>query len=493
MADVIVRAIRGATTVASNDAECIAQGTAELVAEIISSNQLDTSAIISIIFTSTADLNATFPAIGARNLGLNDVPLFCATEIPVPGSLKRCIRCLVHINTNKSAHQLKHVYLHDAYQLRPDLAGADDESSAGNFPAYRSTTDRIVAYVPGKPIEEVRRELGLSDVVKLASNENSLGPSPQAMAAFSAVVNQLHRYPDGAALELRAALAGHLNLPMESLFIGNGSDEVIKLLAEAYLEPGDEVIFAAETFSEYAYATRLMGAVEKRVPLRHGQHDLEAILKNITERTKLIFICNPNNPTGTYVSTAAVKRFLHQLPAGVLAIFDEAYVEYVDAPDFPDTLALLRAGWPVVSLRTFSKIYGLAGLRIGYCAAPEAVAERLFRVKEPFNVNLPAQIAAIAALADVEHLKRSKEINSAGKLQLYTGLNNLGIRYWPSQANFICFDLGRPSQPLYEAMLKQGVIVRATASFGLPTALRVTVGTQQENELLLRALTQVLA
>ncbi len=486
------KAIRGATTVPANDAAHIAAGAAELVAEIMQRNRLERARIGSIIFTVTNDLNAAFPATGVRQSGLADVPLLCATEIPVPGSQERCIRCLVHVEAPAEDGECTHVYLHDARQLRPDLVPADAAPPAMAEPAHRPAIDRIVPYVPGKPIGEVQAEFGLADVIKLASNENSLGPAPAAQEAIKALAAGVHRYPDGAALRLRQALADRCRMAPEQIFVGNGSDEIIKLLAEIYLSPGDEVVFAGQTFSEYAYATRLMGATEVTVPLRHGRHDLDGMRQQITSRTKLVFVCNPNNPTGTYVGAGAVDRFLAGLPAGILVVLDEAYVDFADAPDFPDTLALIRAGRPVVSLRTFSKIYGLAGLRVGYCVAPAGVAARLHQVKEPFNVNLPAQVAALAALGDEEHVERSQRMNAAGKQQLYTGFARLRLRYWPSQANYVCVDVARPCQEVYEAMLRQGVIVRATQSFGLPTMLRITVGTEEENARCLLALERAL-
>lgn len=360
------------------------------------------------------------------------------------------------------------------------------------IPAHRPTIERISPYVPGKPIAEVQAEYGLEDIIKLASNENPLGPSPRAVQALQEKIKEIHIYPDGAARQLREAIADKSGVSIDEVFVGNGSDEVIKLLAEAFLLPEDEVMFADVTFSEYAYATRLLGATEVVVPVRAETHDLEAMAKRITPRTKIVYVCNPNNPTGTYVDAQALQDFLTAIPEGVLVVLDEAYVEYVDTSDFPDAIALLQQGWPVATMRTFSKIYGLAGLRVGYIIAPRPVIALLNRVKEPFNVNLLAQQAAIAALADEEHVARSREVNSLGKRQLYEAFDQMGLEYCSTQSNFVFVDIGRPSRPVYEALLRAGVIVRAGDIFDRPHCLRVTVGTEEQNNRFLEALRRAL-
>ncbi|MGQ9780146.1 MAG: histidinol-phosphate transaminase [Bacillota bacterium] len=350
---------------------------------------------------------------------------------------------------------------------------------------------RIPPYVPGKPIEEVERELGLTGVVKLASNENPLGPSPKALAALKDELPKVSFYPDAGAVLLREALALRLGVTPEEIIVGNGSDEVIRLAAEALLGPGDEAVICAPTFGEYLYAVRLLGA--EPVIVRHDRgQNLAAMLAAVTPRTKIVFLCNPNNPTGTMVKKEEFEEFLAGLPPGVLIVYDAAYREYVDAPDYPEPLEYLRAGAPILALRTFSKIYGLAGLRVGYGIGPRGLISLLYRVKEPFNVNLLAQKAALAALNDEDHLRRSREMNAAGREQLYRGLAALGLRWLPSQANFVLVDLGREARPVYEGLLRQGVIVRPADVFGLPHCLRVTVGTPTQNERFLRALASVL-
>ncbi|HHV93221.1 MAG TPA: histidinol-phosphate transaminase [Firmicutes bacterium] len=360
------------------------------------------------------------------------------------------------------------------------------------MPSYRKNILDIAPYQPGKPISEVKREKGLTDVIKLASNENPLGPSPKAVAALQQSLGSLHIYPDGSCFELRQALAKRLGVdPMELIF-GNGSDEVIKMLGLTFLEPGDEVLTCEPTFSEYAYAAHLMGARFKSLALKDYAFDLEALLTAIGPKTKMVFICNPNNPTGAYVNKSAVEDFLAGVPHHVLVVFDEAYYEYVTAEDYPDTIRYVREGRNVVVLRTFSKIYGLAGLRIGYGIAPGHIAQLVRRVREPFNVNAAAQIAALAALEDEEHVRRSRELNEAGKAWLYLELEKLGLEYVPSQTNFIFVDLKQDSQVVYQRLLDRGIIARSGGVFGCPNWLRVSIGTEEENCRLIEALAEVL-
>ncbi|MGI6611324.1 MAG: histidinol-phosphate transaminase [Limnochordia bacterium] len=359
-------------------------------------------------------------------------------------------------------------------------------------PTHRPAIERISPYVPGKPITEVQEEYGLEDIIKLASNENALGPSPQAIQALEQAISSVHIYPDGAARALRSAIAQAYGVLPDEVFIGNGSDEIIKLLAEALLLPDDEVVFADVTFSEYAYATRLMGAREAVVPVLAETHDLRAMAARISQQTKIVYICNPNNPTGTYVGVDALDEFLSSVPEGVLVVLDEAYAEYADASDFPDVVDLMRQGQPVATMRTFSKIYGLAGLRVGYIIAPRPIVALLNRVKEPFNVNSLAQAAALAALGDTEHVRRSREMNSRGKAELYAAFTEMGLRYCPSQSNFIFVDLGRPCRPVYERLLQEGVIVRTGDIFDRPSFVRVTIGTSEENERFVKALRRAL-
>ncbi len=351
---------------------------------------------------------------------------------------------------------------------------------------------RLIPYQPGKPIEEVKRELGLTEVTKLASNENPLGPSPKAVQAMRDVAEKVYLYPDGACYELRQAVASHLNLPEDHLIFGNGSDEIIHYLGVTYLQPGDEVIQADPSFVRYEAAAILNDAPCIKVPLKHWTHDLEAMADQITERTRLIFIANPNNPTGTIVTHREVETLLNRLPARVLLALDEAYFEYVENPDYPRGVEFVQEGRNVILLRTFSKAYGLAGLRLGYGIARPEIVGHLDQVREPFNVNLIAQAAGVAAIADQEHVERSRQVNAAGKRMLYGAFEALGMEYAPTEGNFIWVDVGRNSREVFNALLKRGVIVRTGDIFGAPTHLRVTIGTQSQNETFLNALEEVL-
>lgn len=352
---------------------------------------------------------------------------------------------------------------------------------------------RLKPYHPGKPIEEVKRELGLTDIIKLASNENPLGPSPKAVAAIQEAANKVAFYPEGAAPALRTKLAAKLGVTEEMLVFGNGSDEILHLLCETLLLPGEcEIIQGDPSFSMYEICATLANVCVKKVPLTGFTHDLEAIADAVTPETRLIFIANPNNPTGTVVTQSRIERFLDRLPGQTFAVFDEAYYEYVEHPERADLLPLIREGRNVMVTRTFSKAYGLAGLRVGYGIARPEIAGLLNRARSPFNVNLIAQAAALAALEDTEHLRASVETNSAGKKQLYAGLARLGIPYVPTEANFILIDISpRGSQEVFDALLRKGVIVRAGAGLGYPNHIRVTIGTREQNDRFLSALEEV--
>ncbi|MEK7294347.1 MAG: histidinol-phosphate transaminase [Nitrospirota bacterium] len=343
-------------------------------------------------------------------------------------------------------------------------------------------------YVPGKPIEELQRELGLSHIVKLASNENPLGPSPKALAVLGDAARTLHRYPDGGAFRLRNALADRWKVSLDQVILGNGSDEIIGMLARAFLSPGDEAVMADNTFVIYRMEVTAAHGVPVVVPLADGRHDLAAMAKAITPRTRLLFVCNPNNPTGTMVSAADVDALMAKVPAHVIVVFDEAYCEYARDPHFPDSLGYVRRECNAIVLRTFSKIYGLAGLRIGYGVTTAEIAGYLNRVRPPFNANSLAQRAALAALGDEEHVAKSRTMNQTEMAGVRAGLVALGLRPLPSEANFLYFDAGRDGRALFEALLREGVIVRHIEG----TNLRVTIGLPEENRQFLQALKQVL-
>ena len=350
----------------------------------------------------------------------------------------------------------------------------------------------LAPYVPGKPIEEVERELNMH-AIKLASNENPLGASPLAIAAAQKALAASNRYPDGSGFYLREALAKKHGIPVESIILGGGSTELIDLSARIALVPGDCGVTSYGSFPLYYIAIRATGASFLDVPMRDYQFDLEAIARDLPEETKLIFLANPNNPTGTMFSADNLDTFLARVPEHILVVLDEAYYDYVDDPNYSRSIEVVRGGRNLIVLRTFSKVYGLAGLRIGYGIGPAALLAEMNKIRGPFNTSGVAQAAALAALDDTEHVRRSVESNRAGLAQLASGLHSLKIKFVPSVANFLLVIFGTDTEPLVEELLKHGVIVRPMRWMGFPMALRVTVGTHEENEKFLRALAEVRA
>ena len=350
----------------------------------------------------------------------------------------------------------------------------------------------LAPYVPGKPIEEVERELNMH-AIKLASNENPLGASPLAIAAAQKALVASNRYPDGSGFYLREALAKKHGIPVESIILGGGSTELIDLSARIALVPGDCGVTSYGSFPLYYIAIRATGASFLDVPMRDYQFDLEAIARDLPEETKLIFLANPNNPTGTMFSADNLDTFLARVPEHILVVLDEAYYDYVDDPNYSRSIEVVRGGRNLIVLRTFSKVYGLAGLRIGYGIGPAALLAEMNKIRGPFNTSGVAQAAASAALDDTEHVRRSVESNRAGLAQMASGLHSLKIKFVPSVANFLLVIFGTDTEPLVEELLKHGVIVRPMRWMGFPMALRVTVGTHEENEKFLRALAEVRA
>jgi histidinol-phosphate aminotransferase len=349
-------------------------------------------------------------------------------------------------------------------------------------------------YVPGKPIEEVEREYGVTGVAKLASNENALGPSPRALAAARTACASVHLYPDGSAYFLKEAIARKFGVPSAEVVVGNGSNELIELLVRTFVLDGEEVLTSAQSFVAYKLAANAHGRPLVEAPMRERFHyDLDALRERLSPRTKVVFLANPDNPTGTWFLERDLVPFLEAVPETALVVLDEAYVEYVDVPGFQDAMSLRQRFANLVVLRTFSKIYGLAGLRLGYLFARPEVAGFLDRVRAPFNVNLVAQAAGAAALGDEEHVRRSRALVREGRPVLEAGLRALGATVVPSQGNFVLADFpGRPGKALFEAMLREGVVVRPVGGYGFPTAQRITVGTRAENEKALAALRKVL-
>jgi histidinol-phosphate aminotransferase len=347
-------------------------------------------------------------------------------------------------------------------------------------------------YQAGKPLEELARELGLTDAIKLASNENPLGPSPKAVEAIRAHLDTLHRYPDSHAFYLKEDLSRHLGIAPQQLIMGNGSDEVLDLLVRALVPPGGEVLSTNHTFLMYGLLAQAVGAVFRPVPLKDLKVDLPAVARAVTAKTRLILLNNPNNPTGTAFFREDWEEFLEAIPATVTVVLDEAYIDFADDPRVPSGLDYLAPDRALVGLRTFSKAYGLAGLRIGYGYGPADLMEYVNRLRLPFNVNRLAQVAARAALQDADFLARTRELVWTGRDFLCQELERLGLDYVPTQANYILIHLAGPGREVYQAMLRRGVIIRAMDEYGLPEYIRVNVGLPEENRRFLLALSQVL-
>ena len=358
-----------------------------------------------------------------------------------------------------------------------------------------SDVQRLAPYVPGKPIEELERETGMasSSIVKLASNESPLGTNPRVVEAIVAELSQLTRYPDGNSFRLKQKLNEKFGIEPERITVGNGSNDLLIMLAQAFLGVGRNAVFSQYAFSVYASATIATGAEAREVPARAWRNDLEQILLAIDADTRIVFIANPNNPTGTWFDRTAFEGFLARVPPATIVVLDEAYIEYAEGSDLPDGLDFLAAYPNLLVSRTFSKAYGLASLRVGYGLSTAVVADVLNRVRQPFNVNSLALAAACAAVKDAEYLEEGRRINENGMLQLQEGLRELGLGWIPSKGNFICVDLGQVAAPVFQGLLREGVIVRPVANYGMPNHLRITIGLPAENSRFLEALAKVLA
>jgi histidinol-phosphate aminotransferase len=353
-------------------------------------------------------------------------------------------------------------------------------------------------YTPGKPLSELEREYGIRDAVKLASNENPLGPSARALDAIRSQFDELARYPDGNGFALKAALARKLNVAAEQITLGNGSNDVLELVARAFLSPQSAAVFSAHAFAVYPIVTQAIGARANVAAAHDGSrgprygHDPDAMLGAIDIDTRVVFIANPNNPTGTWLGKAALSGFLRQVPDDVIVVIDEAYFEYVDEPEYPDAVTWVSDYPNLLVTRTFSKAYGLASLRVGYGVSQAALADVLNRVRQPFNVNSFAQAAALAALADEDHLSRSVQVNREGMQQMTGGLRALGLDFIPSVGNFVAVDTGGDTSAVYEKLLREGVIARPVDNYGMPGFLRISIGLPEENRRCLAALGKVL-
>ncbi len=362
----------------------------------------------------------------------------------------------------------------DSFSPRPQVAGFEP-------------------YTPGRSLEQVKKQYGLKKVIKLASNENPLGPSPKVTAALKSVAARANLYPDGFSTDLRAAMAKHLKVKPAELILGAGSDELIEILAKAYLNPGDEIIVSEHAFIRYRMAGELMGANVVSVPMKNLTHDLEAMAAAVTPRTRFVFVANPNNPTGTYNTHDEVEEFLITLPARVIPVMDEAYFEYASVrKDYPDSLDFFKAGRNLITLRTFSKIHGMAGLRLGYGVAAESIIETLDRVRPPFNVSVAAQAAGVAALTDKNQVRRSLKLVAAEKAKLEKALLALRVEWVPSSANFLLINVAPlRGADVFENMLRKGIIIRSMDEYGFPNHVRVTIGLPEENRLFLKAFAEL--
>jgi histidinol-phosphate aminotransferase len=350
----------------------------------------------------------------------------------------------------------------------------------------------LIPYEPGKPIEEVEREYGIEDPIKIASNENPLGPSPKALKAIAERLNALHLYPDGDCYQLRRAVAAHLGVAEDRLIFGNGSNELIEFAVRTFMRPGDEAVMARHAFAIYHLVVKVAGGVSKIVPMKNLTHDLEAMGEATTPNTRIVFLANPNNPTGTSFKKKAWEKFLGRVGPETLIVVDEAYFEYVTDPEYPNSIEYQNDGRMILTFRTFSKLYGLAGLRLGYAVGSKEVVGLMHRVRQPFNVNSIAQWGAIAALEDIEHVRRSLETNRAGMDYLTGEVAKLGLEHVPSQANFILLRVGNGAA-VFQKLLERGVIVRPMGGYELPEYIRVTIGTAKENARFINELKGIIA
>ena len=360
---------------------------------------------------------------------------------------------------------------------------------------YALTTDGVKSirpYQPGKPIEELQRELGLSDIVKLASNENPLGPSSAVLRAISEKSKELTLYPDGSGYRLKHLLSQKFGVEVDQITLGNGSNDVLEMIANVFISEGDEVLISDHAFAVYSLVSKAVGAVIKMVPAKNWGHDLKAFSQEVTSHTKVVFLANPNNPTGTYFSVSELTKFLDTLPKNIIVVLDEAYTEYVSLAEYPDGLKLLNKYSNLIVTRTFSKAFGLAGLRLGYAVGHRDMTDLLNRVRQPFNVNLLAMEAATVVLDDEDYLQKSIDVNNSGMEQLVQGLKELNLSHIHSVGNFVCVNLNQSGAEIFNKLLKKGVIVRPVEEYGLPQFVRVSIGLEEENQRFLEALKQVL-
>jgi histidinol-phosphate aminotransferase len=360
------------------------------------------------------------------------------------------------------------------------------------FPTVKENLPGVRNYQPGKPIEELQREAGIRNATKMASNENALGPSPKAISAIRKNLSVIHRYPDGGCYYLRQKLSKRLSVTPDALIFGNGSDELLVFVSRAFVRPGSEVVIADPTFLIYAITVQVENGVAVKVPMRDFRYDLNGMLDKINDQTRVVFIANPDNPVGTYISEKALVGFLKSVPSGVVVVLDEAYCEFAQTKkDYPDSIKLLRSFKNLFVTRTFSKAYGLSGLRVGYGIGHPSLIGCLNKVREPFNVNLLAQAGALAALDDHAHLAKTVRLVNDGRKYLERELRQMNFKVIDTVTNFILFDMGIDSAPIYEKLLRKGIIVRSMSGWGLRTFIRVTIGKKSENERFIKCLKEI--
>ena len=357
----------------------------------------------------------------------------------------------------------------------------------------REEVHSLKPYIPGKPIEEVQEEYGLERIIKIASNENPLGVSEKVKKAVVEEIMNINRYPDGGCRIIKKPLAEKLGILEDMLLFGNGSDGLLKVIGETFINKGDEIIISDPTFVEYIFVSNLMGAKIKRVKMNPYHQDIELIANMVTDKTKMVFLTSPHNPAGTVINNDDLKYFMEKIPENILVVLDQAYYEYVQDRDYPDVLEYIEQGYPIIALRTFSKAYGLAGLRIGYAIANPQLISLLSKGRDPFNVNRIAQVAARAALNDQDFLKKTLELNEMGKKYLYRELKSRNINYVPTEANFILVDISRDTIDVFNRMLEMGVIIRPGKPLGYPEHIRVTIGLPEENKIFIDSIDKLLA
>lgn len=487
-----IRGIRGATTVVSDEEQAVLKATEELVRAMAEENNLLPEEIVSVLISTTTDVKSTFPAKAVRTIeGWKYVPVMCTHEIDVPGAMPLCIRALMHVNTTLPQKSITHIYQNEAMKLRPDLQ--EKTMTGGIAMNWKKALQGMTPYKPGRSIEEVMKQYGLEEVVKLASNENPYGTVPAVRDHLANTNIDFEMYPDGYAPHLREKLAKKLGISENMLIFGCGSDEIIVMIVRALLGPGLNTIMATPTFPQYAHHAKIEGSDIVEVPLIEGEHDLDGFLEAIDENTSVIWLCSPNNPTGNLISSAKLNAFLEKVPENILVVIDEAYYEYIVDETYIDTAKLVDKYSNVIVLRTFSKAYGLAAFRVGYGFSNPEIIANLEKVRSPFNITTAGLILAEKSLEDNgEFIKECSRLNrqQMDRFIQYAKVNNLHI--YNSEANFVLIEVPGSANEAAGKLLESGFIVRSGDLLGTPGYIRVTVGTEIQNDGLFQAFDNLL-